>query len=284
MENIQKTGSTALIIEHSINPAGVQLVTWQLRYQRFIHSELLTHRVFSRNASSSRAIPVMKMLTQVWNDPAGPIHWGANQPGMQANQQLTGIRLRLAKHLFYGAGKVMCMFAYTMTKIGLHKQVANRILEPWQYIHVIVTATELDNFFKLRDHPAAQPEFQDLAKKMQTSLKESKPNLLDVGQWHLPYITKSERAKYSVELLKKMSTARNARVSYLTHEGKVSVQEKDIKLHDDLVDASPIHASPTEHIACALNGKSGKEMHKNFRGFYQYRQDVENRITASKER
>lgn len=274
---------TAKIIEHSVNPVGVSLVTWQLKYWRAIHGELMTHRVFSRNASSSRAIPVKKVLSQVWNDPAGPIHWGANQAGMQAKQELTGMRLWLAQKLFYAAGKVMCMFAYGMTKVGLHKQVANRILEPWQYIHVIATATELENFFQLRDHPDAQPEFQDLAAKMKESLVNSTPRKLETGDWHLPYISSHERVTLPIETLKRMSTARNARVSYLTHDGQSPDLKKDVDLHDTLVAAEPIHASPTEHLACAIGGKQGKLMHKNFRGFVQYRQEVEDRINSRKE-
>lgn len=282
MENIQESGSRAIVIAHSVNPAGVELVTWQLKYQRFFHAELMTHRVLSRNASSSRAIPVKTMLKQVWNDPAGPIHWGANQSGMQANKELTGVRLWLAKKLFYTAGKVMCMFAYGMTKIGLHKQVVNRILEPWQYIHVIVSTTETDNLFELRDHKDAQPEFQDLAKKMKASLEVSKPRKLITGDWHLPYIRDGERYM-SVDILKRVSAARTARVSYLTHDGKIPSILDDLKLYERLVGSAPIHASPTEHPAMALGGKQGKTMHKNFRGWYQHRHEVEDRIASAKE-
>lgn len=278
------TKQTAKIVAHSVNPTGVSLVTWSLKYWRACHSEVMTHRVLSRNASSSRAIPVKKMLEQVWNDPAGPIHWGANQPGMQANAELTGVRLWLAQKLFYTAGKVMCMFAYVMTKVGLHKQVANRILEPWQYIHVVVTATELENLFALRDHKDAQPEFQDLAKKMKASLMASTPRKLGVGEWHLPYVSDDERRTMPIDVLKRISTARTARVSYLTHDGKVPNVVNDIALHDRLVGSSPIHASPTEHPAMALGGIQGKIMHKNFRGWYQYRHEVEDRIEFDKEK
>lgn len=276
------TKQTAKVVAHSVNPAGVPLITWQLKYQRFIHSELMTHRVFSRNASSSRAIPVATTLKQVWNDPAGPIHWGANQSGMQANKELTGVRRWLAQQLFYTAGKVMCMFAYGMVKVGLHKQVANRILEPWQYIHVVVSATETDNFFELRDHKDAQPEFQDLAKKMKASMDASVPRKLSTGEWHLPYIRDNERV-ISPDILKRVSAARTARVSYLTHDGKIPIIVDDLKLHERLVGSAPIHASPTEHPAMAIGGKEGKKMHKNFRGWYQYRNEVEDRIASSKE-
>src|SRR5690606_30080072 len=118
----------------------------QLRYPRFIHAEFMTHRAFSRNASSSRAIPVHKMLSQVWNDPATPIHWGASRPGMQAREELKGWKRKAAQAIWKLAGRAACVFAWGAMKLGLHKQVANRILEPWQYIHVVVTATDWDNF------------------------------------------------------------------------------------------------------------------------------------------
>ena len=76
------------VIADSISESGKRITTFQLKYPRFIHSEVMTHRVFSRNASSSRAIPVKKMIEQVRNNPAMPIHWGANQSGMQAKNEL----------------------------------------------------------------------------------------------------------------------------------------------------------------------------------------------------
>ena len=155
---------TVKIIEDSLTN-GSRLTTYQLRYWRAIHAELMTHRVFSRNASSSRAIPVMKMLRQVWDDPAGPVHWGANQAGMQAHAELDGLRRKLSQAIWKWSGRAMCVAAWSMTKIGLHKQVANRLLEPWQYINVVLTATEFDNWFDLRDHPDAQPEIQELARR-----------------------------------------------------------------------------------------------------------------------
>ena len=153
---------TAKMIEDSISEDGVRISTLQLRYHRYVHAEFMTHRVFSRSASSSRAIPIKKIIHQVWNEPAMPVHWGANISGMQAKNELSGWRLLLARNVWLTASKFACIFAYMLYYVGLHKQIGNRILEPWQFINVIVTSTEWDNFFELRIHPDAQPEIKEL--------------------------------------------------------------------------------------------------------------------------
>ena len=158
------------ILADSISPQGKRITTFQLKYWRGIHAELLTHRVFSRNASSSRAIPVAKMIEQVRQDPAMPIHWGANQSGMQAHKELQGEDRRKAMEQWFTAAEMASDIAEEMTKIGLHKQVANRILEPFQYISVVLTATDFDNWFELRDHEDAQPEIRELAREMNIAL------------------------------------------------------------------------------------------------------------------
>ena len=132
------------IIADSISPTGVRITTMQLKYPRFIHSEFMTHRQFSRNASSSRAIPVSRMLKYVWNDPAIPIYWGSNKPGIQAGTELPTFRRLLAIGLWKLSGKAICIPVWCMAKLGLHKQVSNRLLEPWLHIHVVVTSTEWD--------------------------------------------------------------------------------------------------------------------------------------------
>lgn len=263
----------AKVILDSVSHKGVRLTTFQLKYHRFIHSELMTHRVFSRNASSSRAIPVMKVLRQVWSDPAIPIHWGQNQPGMQANAQLDGWKKTAARTLWKLAGKVACVFAYAMVKVGLHKQVANRILEPWQFIHVVLSATTFDNWFALRDHSDAQPEIRELAQKMRKALNGSHPARLKPGQWHLPYLTFSERAVLSTGTARKVSAARCCRVSYLKHDGKESDIFEDEKLCDRLTKSKPIHASPFEHVASPLDNSNLRS--GNFQGWMQYRELVE---------
>lgn len=274
------TVTSAKVIEASAAAETcITLITQEVTYPRFIHAELMTHRVFSRNASSSRAIPVRKVLAQVWSDPACPIHWGTNKPGMQASEELSGIRLRIAKAGWRMAGKVACIFAWSLMKLGGHKQWVNRILEPWQWMHVVITSTEWENFFNLRAHPDAQPEIQHLAILMQEAIEDAKPvkrSIGDVGAkaWHLPYVTAEERETFKMnpELLAKMSSARCARVSYLKHDGESPGIQEDINLHDRLVGSEPIHASPTEHQA---KPSGGFDFVRNFRGWVQYRVGVE---------
>ena len=258
----------ANIIADSVSQIGIRLTTFQLKYPRFIHSELMTHRVFSRNAASSRAIPVAKMIEQVRNDPALPVFWGKNQAGMQSREPLTGEELDKVKKWWYTASESAADTAEQLTKLGLHKQVANRILEPWQWMQTIVTATEYKNFFELRVHPDAQPEFQYLASMMKDAYEEATPKPLKFGEWHLPYIQDEERNFWRLEDLLKFSTARCARVSYLTHDKENPDPQKDQELHDKLVVSKPEHASPTEHQATPMRDNG---YYKNFRGWYQYR-------------
>lgn len=264
----------AKIIKDSINLAGNRLTTFELCYPRFIHGELMTHRVFSRNAMSSRAIPVVKMLDQVAHNPAMPVHWGANQSGMQA---IFEVDAHAAQSLWRRAAVHASEVATEMVTLGLHKQVANRILEPFQWMRTIVTATEWDNFFELRAHPDAQPEFQKLAYMMQEAMNAGVPTLLSEDEWHLPYLTdaeigdlKSARTEkidpFRVRQGCKVSAARCARVSYLTHDGKEPDIVKDLALFDRLAASRPIHASPLEH-----QGSPGHMDTGNFVGWTQFR-------------
>jgi hypothetical protein len=276
---MEKNMIEANIVADSISEDGVRITTLQLRYHRYIHAEFMTHRVFSRSASSSRAIPIKTIIGQVWNDPATPVHWGANRPGMQAKEQLTGWRLFLAKSIWLTASKFACVFAYLFYYVGLHKQIGNRILEPWQFINVIVTSTEWDNFFELRIHPDAQPEIEVLARTIYRCVHCNTPKLLESGDWHLPYIDDVERALYDVDTLLAASTARCARVSYSNHDGSNPSIEKDVALHDKLVASRPIHASPAEHQATPAGGEF---FFKNFRGWVQYRDRIEQKLYEEK--
>lgn len=273
----------AKVIADSISERGVRLVTMKLRYPRMVHSEFMTHRVFSRNASSSRAIPVSKMLQQVWHDPAMPVYWGKNQPGMQAREELSPFAKGVSKFFWRLGGKVACVFAWTLMKLGNHKQVANRVLEPWQFINVVVTATEWQNFFDLRCHPDADPTIKELADRMYFALHLSTPIQLKAGEWHLPFVHEAEVSGFKLmgkyDELPKLSVARAARTSYNNHDGSKPKVEKDIKLHDDLVMSEPMHASPAEHQAMPDTFVDGKwqypHLHGNLRGWIQYRKLLE---------
>ena len=282
----------AKIIEDSISIEGKRITTFQLLYPRFIHAELLTHRVFSRNASSSRAIPVKKMIQMVREEPAMPIHWGKNQPGMQAKEEIQHVGA--AQDIWLRAARNAANIAEELHQIGLHKQVANRILEPFQHISVVLTATEFDNWFELRAHPDAQPEINALAFKMQEAMAQCIPQELDVGEWHLPYVTADERHdqffKNNPELLRQVSAARCCRVSYLKHDGTAPSIADDLALCEKLVGARPLHASPFEHQATPDELVYHKdqdpdnkfwlspELHGNFTGWIQYRKQIEHRF------
>lgn len=269
----------AKVIEDSVSPEGIRLTTFQLRYPRFIHSEFMTHRVFSRNASSSRAIPILRMLRNTVSDMAMPVAWGRNQGGMQARTELTGFRRWVAKQIWKLAGYSAAMFSYLMYQTGAHKQIANRITEPWSHISVVVTATDWQNFFYLRDHEDADPTIRALAAEMKAAFDASEPKKLEVGEWHLPYVLDYERENAPVEECIKISVARCARVSYLTHDGGHTILEKDLALHDALVVTDPKHASPAEHQATPDKMWTRKrwghpQEHGNLRGWRQYRKTL----------
>lgn len=265
---------SAKVIADSISPVGKRITTFALTYPRFIHAEFMTHRVFSRNAASSRAIPTKRFRKNVKTDMAMPIYFGKNQPGMSADEQVTGWQLWLGVRLIIWAGYTMCGLNWALEKLGFHKQVANRYLEPWFNITVICTSTEWGNFYHLRNHPKAQPEIKALAEAMLEAQLGSTPRFIDYGQWHLPYIADEELSFWGIEKAQLVSVARCARVSYLNHEGKVTTFGEDLKLYDRLLMEDPKHASPTEHQATPL--RCYYESSGNFIGWKQLRKTIPN--------
>lgn len=300
---------TAQVIADSI-ANGVRLTTLQLRYPRFIHAELMTHRVFSRNASSSRAIPVKRIIQDIKDDPAIPLHWGKNRPGMQAIDELDDVvsipvladldvnHTDVSKEqAWLIARDRVISIAQAFDYAGYHKQIVNRLLEPWSHINVLVTATDFQNFFHLRDHPDAQPEIRVLAKTMKLAMSRDTALELKHGEWHLPYvssldlsyiyqylkvkrITRDGPSETEImDLAKQISAARCARVSYLSHGGRPTTIEEDLKLFDKLLGSQPLHASPAEHQATP-DEKFGNgdwvnpKLHGNFRGWIQYRKTL----------
>jgi thymidylate synthase ThyX len=272
----------AEIIADSISPKGYRLTTFVLEYPRFIHAEVLTHRVFSKNAASSRAIPIEKMIQHVLDNPAMPTWWGKNQSGMQAKEELTPVTKEAAIQTWLDARDSAIKHVYDLQSLGLHKQISNRLLEPWFNIRVILTGTEFGNFFALRAHPDAQPEFQDLAFKMLEEYNKSVPTLKKKGQWHIPFGDRvdEERLKVygaSIEETKiKIAVARCARISYFNYEGKDDY-EKDIATCDKLFGSVPRHLSPAEHVAMVTDTY---EMYGNFHDWKQYRKFFEDERLA----
>lgn len=265
------------IIADSVNPDNNRLTSFLLTYPRFIHSELMTHRVFSRNAASSRAIPIEKVMEQVRINPAGPIRWGKNGKGMQDHGEFTEDDSLFCQHEWNAARDLALEGAARLHKLGLHKQIVNRVLEPFAHMTTLVTATEWLNFFSLRVHKDAQPEFQYLAYHMLKAYLDHTPNQLDWADWHIPFGDRMPEdflmppdgtgVRHSRPLEQpdriKISVARTARLSYLTMDGLIDVC-KDFKMHDDL--SGNGHWSPFEHPAMAERGRHG-----NFVGFKQYR-------------
>jgi hypothetical protein len=269
---------TAQIIADSISPQGIRLTTMQLRYPRFIHAEFMTHRLFSRNASSSRAIPVAKMIEDLRRDPAMPIYWGTNKPGMQAGAELSEDDILICKDLWLNTMERAIHNAEIMVQTGLHKQIANRILEPWAHINVVCTATDYANFYALRAHADAQPEIKELALAMLNAQAGSQPQHLNYGVWHLPYVSEEDHFNHDTEVLKKISVARCARVSFLTHDGRPTSVEEDLALYDRLLAGQPLHASPAEHMAQPDTITDGvwdnPTLHGNLRGWIQFRKTL----------
>lgn len=255
-----------------------RLITLEIELHRFILPEFNTHRMISRNFQSSRAVPVEKMIEQVRTDPAMPVHWGKNQPGMQANKELEGSALSGVKFEWRVAADGAVDSAKLMLQQGAAKQIVNRLLEPFMWTKGVVTATEKawNEFFKLRLHKDAQPEIYALAEKIKGSIESSVPRKLVAGDWHLPYCVEEE-IKLSNAI--KISASCNAQVSYRRLDDSL---EKATKVYDMLnlpVDGvypeDPPHFSPTEHIAKA--GDCDIEMSGNFHteDFIQYRKVLE---------
>ena len=277
LTNINPHHIDAKILADSITPDGKRLTTFEVRMPRIIHAEFIRHRCLSFGFESSRAVPVKKLRAEVWNDPFMPVYWGANQSGMSAEKELTGRRLKLAKFVWRSLSKLAVFGSWCFEKIGLHKQLANRILEPWLSVSGVVSGTEWDNFFNLRLAPSAQPEIQALARKMKDAMNASTPTQLEAGEAHLPYIDEADRQKHDLWELVKIATARCCRVSYHRH-GKLSDDtQADIALHDKLIASK--HWSPLEAIAFVppetVTGAFIKKEQRNYRGWIQYRALVE---------
>lgn len=238
------------INKDSVNEFGNRITTFVLEYPRFIHSQVMTHRVFSRSASSSRAVPVKKIIDRVENDPVRPVHWGKNQRGMVADSEISIELVSEAEKVWQEALMAAVESARKLADLGVHKQVVNRVLEPFSWISVVLTATEFDNFYALRLGHDAQPEIQALARAMRDAHDASEPVHRAFGEWHLPFTSEEEAELITVG--QAHSVARCARVSYNNHvTGERSNYEQDAKLAESLrVDG---HMSPFEHQAVAMD-------------------------------
>lgn len=240
---------SARILADSLSPRGVRLTTLEVTFPRIVLAEFNTHRMFSRNSASSRAIPVEKMLKKVKEDPFIPIYWGKNQKGMQAEEEFAEHEQEGLKLQWLRARDQMVYAAESLLQTGVHKQVTNRLLEPWLWHTVIVTATEWDNWRGLRCNKDAQPEIRRIAEMMVELQDSSEPTPVQEDDWHLPLVDDRfdlEVAGFSLTDIIKICIGRCCRVSYLTHDGKRDPQA-DIDLFDKLLKSG--HMSPFEHAA-----------------------------------
>lgn len=278
IEVVGRGGIKARVIADSINfYTTTRLITLELEYHKFMHPEFLTHRDFSRNSASSRAIPVMTVLNNIESNMAMPIHWGKNKRGMQADEEtdapvIIDGREYSPQEAWKLAFRRMRPIIEAMAEAGYHKQVTNRLGEPFQMIKTVVSATEWQNFFDLRRHPDAQPEIRELANVMHEAIATSRLTKVHTG-WHLPYITdeiwESECGK-NIEVAKRISAACCAQVSYRKND---PTAQKALGIYDRLAAANPPHLSPFEHVALAM---PENKRYANFRSWRQFRWDIEN--------
>ena len=261
----------------SIGGNGERLTTIVGTLPRFMLPELNTHRVFSRNSASSRAIPMSKTITRVQTDPAIPAEFGSNQAGMQAGMPDTS-KVEGAHQVWLDACACAVDHAQRLEQLGIHKQVTNRLLEPFMWHEVVITATEWDSFFSQRISDLAQPEIRIFAEKVKDAMNASDPT--DVGDegWHLPFIDAQERETLPHKTQVAASVARCARVSYLNHDNTHDVT-KDIELFVRLTTAKPVHASPLEHVAMWTTATAPTGAYRNFgRGWVQFRAMIEDEM------
>lgn len=293
----EKQSIKAVILADSIERIGNnRITTWQLTYPRFIHSELMTHRILSKNSASSRAIPFNKMVEQVENDPFIPIKWMKEHKGMQGTEYLIEDEIKEIEFHWLNASKSAIHQAKNLNTLRLTKQIVNRLLEPFLWHTIILTGTEFENFFALRAHPMAEIHLQDLAYKMLEVYNASTPKELKEGEWHIPfeneisdtnlvrlfyednfYTHPKNNKEENLEVIKlklKIATAKCAQVSYMKF-GSDDYADL-IDLHDSLFIRpyngkrgireinDPIHASPAEHIAQAMT----EEEYQNYRKGY----------------
>ena len=267
---------SAKVLADSISPAGHRLTTLEVTVPRIVLAEFNTHRMFSRSSASSRAIPVEKRIAMVEEDPFIPEAFGRNQRGMQASEVLDDKLTLKAREIWLEAARDACAWAKGLADIKVHKQLANRLLEPFCWHTVIVTATEWGNFWGLRISKYAQPEIARPAALMKEVMDASSPKLVGYGEWHLPLTPDYEKlceSNFTPRQIAEISAARCARVSYLTHDGNRD-PEADHELYARLVE--PGHMAPLEHVATPCTPKLEHDFVGNFCGWFQLRKTISN--------
>lgn len=272
---------SARVILDSISPSGHRLTTLEVTIHRYMLPEFNTHRVFSRNSASSRAIKFMRMVAKVLTSKVYPTAWRLEKPGMQGGDIITDPEIVAKARASWDRARdaAVAEAKYLNEELGIHKSIANRLLEPFAPHTIIVTASSFEGFFNQRCNPQAQDDIRVAAEAMWDAYNDSVPRFLNYGQWHTPYITKDDwteaysrglTVEQQTHLFKQISAARSARVSYLTHDG-VRNWEKDLELFNRLVSAKPGHWSPLEHVATPINPLNIQAVRGNFTGWAQLR-------------
>lgn len=260
----------------SVNESGDRLTCFKLRYPKMVHGDFMTHRVFSRNASSSRAIPTAKLSLSIADDLYVP-QFRVNRPGMQPGDYLLPGLQAGAERIWRETAEHCLNSAQLLANdFKVHKQWTNRMLEWFGYITVVVSSTSWNNFIGLREEldadmwPMAQDEIYWQATGVRDLLNNSEPTLLREGEWHTPFILPTEKFD-PIEQLLKLSGARCASTSYETVDGKLMTYERALVVFDKLVTANRMHASPLEHQARADPRMAQPYNHGNFHGWIQHR-------------
>lgn len=246
------------VLLDSVNPyTNVRLTTLHCVYPQFIHQQVLTHRMFSRNSSSLRAISFDRASEEF--EIVYPT-WTEEKKGMQGNIITDEDKQDLA------SSYVDCMYndvrhwCKKLESLGVHHQDINNYLRPFQNIHTVITATDFENFFQQRLHESTKPDMQRLAQLIYTALEESKP---EENCHHAPMLNDLWDSTFSNEQLYLISAARLARISYFKWQDD---PQKDLELAKKLIENN--HPSPFEHIAFA---QQDNEYYGNFKSWKQLR-------------
>lgn len=309
LSEVVKSQCTARVVAYSISEeTGERVCTFEVEVPRIIWAEALTHRLFSRNAASSRAIPVSRMIEMVREKPAMPVRFGANQAGMQDKgvdhafepfvyaTDSGNIRFKTPQEIWEMAAEAACEHSELLSDLGYHKQICNRLIEPFQYIKAVITFTGKGaNFFGLRDHEDADPTICEMAQAMGEAMLAAQPKVLGVGDWHLPYWKDGAFRKgidRGLEQAKRVSASCCAQVSFRKLDNS---SEKADNVFKRLVESKPVHASPTEHQCTPLKlgvgfrspyvthiDREGSPWSGNFRNWGQMRQVIEGNVIPDK--
>lgn len=293
------------LLAHSVGKEnGVHLLTWEVLHPRFILAEVNTHRVLTRNGASSRAIPFLKMADLIRSNMAGPLQWLLNRPGMVTTEIMAPDLAAECDEIWQEAFADALKHATRLNERNASKQYVNRLLEPFMMQRTLISSTRWENFYKLRNHPDAQPEFKEIAAMMDEIDCNSVPierSCHDSHGWHLPYITPEDwtaasayhhddnltHKVYSDVLpigesyntttnLLVMCSARCARTSYKTFDGETPPIANDYRTFGKLA-TDPLHASPMEHPAFPLDdARHDPSVTGNFHGWAQLRHMMPN--------